>query len=81
MIWSTSKTFIKNIVEDCWFEDELDMMIEGNSDKIKIYIDQINPELWQNSYTEIDYSKWTNKDFAKIAAAATAQLAYINEEE
>lgn len=81
MIWSTSKTFIKNIVKDCWAKDELDLMIEGNADKIKAYIDLINPELWQNGYVEIDYSKWTNKDFAKIAAAATAQLSYINEEE
>lgn len=81
MIWSTSKTFIKNIVEDCWVKDELDLMIEGNADKIKSYIDQINPELWQNGYIEINYSNWTNKDFEKIATAATAQLAYINEEE
>lgn len=55
-------------------------MIEGNADKIKDYIDQVNSELWQNCYTEIDYSKWTNKDFMKIAAAAKAQLDYIAEE-
>ena len=81
MIWSTSKTFIKNIIEDCWVEEELKLMIEGDAEKIKSYLDEVNSELWQNSYTEIDYSKWTNKDFMKIAEAAKNQLAYIAEEE
>jgi len=79
MIWSTSKTFIKNIIKDCWVPEELEPLVDESS--IKDYIDQINPELWQECYTTIDYSKWKTEDFEKITAAAKAQLEYISEEE
>lgn len=81
MIWSTSKIFIKNIVNESWDKDELAVYIGGDADTVKTYIDGFAKDLWQEGYIEIDYSKWTNKDFMKIADAAKAQLSYISEEE
>ena len=81
MIWSTSKTFIKNIVNETWNEAELAVYITGDADTIKAFIDGFAPELWQEGYIKIDYSKWKETDFIRIATAAELQLIMISEEE
>lgn len=81
MIWSTAKIFIKNIVNECWDEDELAVYISGDADTIKAHIDGFAADLWQEGYVEIDYSKWKETDFVRIATAAKLQLIMITEEE
>ena len=81
MIWSTSKTFIKNIIEDCWDKDELRTIATGDKAVIKTYIDELNPELWQNAYTEVVYLNWKDADYKKIGEAATKQLLVISDED
>ncbi len=79
MIWSTSKTFIKNFIEECYDAEELETLVDEAS--VKAYAEQVSEALWHEGYITLDYSKWNTKDFEKIITAAKAQLAYISEEE
>lgn len=77
MIWKTSKTFIKNMITDSWDDDDLALLT--GVQEIRSYIDSIREDLWQNGYIEIDYSSWSEKNYADIVTAAKTRLEYLSE--
>lgn len=77
MIWKTSKTFIKNMIADSWDEDDLALLTSVK--EIRLYIDSIGEDLWQNGYIKIDYSSWSEKNYVDIVKAAKARLEYLSE--
>ena len=76
--WKTSKTFIKNIVNEAWGQDEIEPYTKDDN-SIKIEIESLKEELWHEGYIDLVNAHWKERDYEKIRQAANARMAELNE--